>query len=85
MLGLCKEETYGAMSNYNGVDDDGNEDRNDDNNAAYRSGSDGLIFDMTPTPQSHGGGPVKDGYVTTAIAHYIYVCIALYIYPIKTI
>ena len=40
MLGLCSDETNCAMTNYNDRDDDGNEDRNDDDNAAYGSGSD---------------------------------------------
>ena len=41
MLGLCCEETYSAMKNYDDRDDDGdnveNEDENNDNNAASGS------------------------------------------------
>ena len=61
MLGLCSDETYGAMKNYDDGDDDGNEDRNDDDNAASGSGSDGLVFDPITTPQSHRGGSGDDG------------------------
>ena len=53
MHGLCCNEKYGAMTNYDdeddGRDDDRNEDRNNNNNACFRSGSDGLIFDPTTT------------------------------------
>ena len=54
MLGLCCDETYGAMTNYDDGDDDGdndgNNDGNNDDNAASGSGSDGPIFDPIESP-----------------------------------
>ena len=61
MLGLCNDETYGAITNYDDGDDNGSEDGNDDDNAASGSGSDGPIFDPIATPRSRGGGLGDDG------------------------
>ena len=48
------------MTNYkdgdNNVDDDINKDGNDEDNAAFGSGSDGPIFDPIMAPWSRGGG-----------------------------
>ena len=70
MLGLCCDETYGAMTNYgdwydNG-DNDGNKDGNDDNNSASGSLSYGLIFNLIIHPWSCRGLLVKSGYVDAA-------------------
>ena len=61
MLGLCSDETYDTMTNYDHKDDDGNEDVSDDDNAASGSGSNGSIFDLITTPWSRGGGSGDDG------------------------
>ena len=54
MLGLCYDETYGAMTNHNNRDDDRendkNEYRNDVDNAASVLISDGQIIDLITTP-----------------------------------
>ena len=55
MLGLCCNETYITMTNYDGGHDDRNEDGNDDDNAASGSGSDNTIFNLITTPWSNGG------------------------------
>ena len=76
MLGLCCDETYGAMINYDVRDDygdnDGNEDKIDDDNAASGSGSNGPNFDLIMTTHSHGGGLGDDGNGSAAAAHYLY-------------
>ena len=71
MIGLCCDETNGAMTNYDDGDDNGNEDGNDDDNAASGSGSDGPIFDPITTPQSRGEGSGDDGDSAAAAAHYV--------------
>ena len=53
------------MTNHDDVDNYGNEDKNDDNNAASGSGSDDLIFDLIGTPQSHLGLDEEDWATTT--------------------
>ena len=62
MFGLYKDETYGAMKNYDdgydSINKDRNEDRNDDENAASGSGSNDPIFGPITTPQSRGGGSI---------------------------
>ena len=59
MLGICCDETYGAMKNHNnGYDvgyNDRNKDVNNDDNAASGVISDGPIFDPTTTPWSRLG------------------------------
>ena len=66
MIGLCSDETYDAMTNYDDRDYNGNEDRNkdgnDDKNSTSRSVSDVTIFDLITTHLSHGGGSANDGY-----------------------
>ena len=83
MLGLCCDETYGAMTNYNNGDDDrdndGNKDGNDDDNAASESGSDGPIFDVISTPWSRRGGSGDDDYGAAAAAHYVSTCRTIYL------
>ena len=80
MCGLCCDETYGTMTNYNDGDGNGNEDRNVDDNAA--SGSNGPIL-------SRCLGFAEEDRATTATALRrrctIYLRVALYIYPIKTL
>ena len=75
MLGLCCNETYGAMTNYDNRDDDGdnygNKDVNDDDNAAFGSGSDGPIVNPIMTPRSCGGGSGDNGDGSAATAHYL--------------
>ena len=75
MLGLCCDETYGAMTNYNDEDDNGdnygNKDGNDDDSAASESGSDGLIFDPVTMPWSRRGGSGDDDDGAAAAAHYV--------------
>ena len=88
MLGLCCDETYGAMTNYNDEDDNGdnygNKDGNDDDNAASESGSDGPIFDRS---RRLGLAEEDRATMTTALQprHTMYICVRLYIYPTKTI
>ena len=67
MLGLCCDEIYGAMTNY----DDGDNDGNKDDNAASGSGPDGPIFDPITTPWSRGGRSGDDGNGAAAVAHYV--------------
>ena len=55
MLGLCCNETYGTMTNHDGGDNNGNEDINDDDNAASGLGYDGPIFDPITMPWSRLG------------------------------
>ena len=62
------------MTNYNDWDDDGenngNEDRNDDNNATSGSGYNGLVFD----PIGSCGGELgydDNGDVNGSAAHYV--------------
>ena len=68
------------MTNYNGGDDDGDEGGNvygnNNDNAAYGSGSDVPTFDPIITPCYHGGGLCdnRDG---------CYSRVALYIYHFK--
>ena len=59
--------------------DDGNEDRNNDNNAASGSGSNVPIFDPITTPRSPGVilGDNRNG--AAAAAHFIYTCHNIYI------
>ena len=65
------------MTNYYDRDDygdnNGNKDVTDENNAASRLGSDGLIFDLITMPQSHGGGSGDGGDGAAAAAHFIYI------------
>ena len=71
MLGLCCDETYGTMTDYNGWGDngnnDGNEDINDNGNAASRSGSYSPIFDPTTTLWYHRVGSGSGGGITLCI------------------
>ena len=54
-LGLFCNKTYGAMTNYDDGDEDGNKHRNDNKNVASGSGSNVLIFDQITMPLSCGG------------------------------
>ena len=65
MLGLCYDETYGAMTNHDDRDDDGDNDGNEDNKASSRSGFDGLIFDPITTPRSRLGLAEEDQVTMT--------------------
>ena len=75
MHGLCCDKTYGAMKKYYNRDEDvdnyGNEDGNDDENAASGSGSVGPIFDPITMPRSCGVGSGDNGDGTVAAAHYV--------------
>ena len=79
------------MMKYDSRDDDGdnygNEDRNDDDNAAAGSGSDGMIFDPKTTPWSRLVLTEED-WATAVMAlqprSTMYIRVRLYIYPIKT-
>ena len=51
MLGLCSDKKYDAMTNYNNVDDN----VDDNNNAASGSVFDGSIFDTIMMTWSCGG------------------------------
>ena len=70
MLGLFYDETYGAMTNYDDRDNNRNKDRNDDDNATSISGSYGPIFDPIMALLPWGT---------------MYLCVGIYIYPIKTL
>ena len=69
MLGLCCDETYGAMTNYDDGDKDGNKDRNDDGIAASVSGSNGLVFNLITMPQYRVGVSGDNGNSAAAAAH----------------
>ena len=69
MLGLCCNETYGAKTNYDDGDKDGNKDRNDDGIAPSVSGSNGLIFNLITMPQSRVGVSGDNGNSAAAAAH----------------
>ena len=73
MLGLCRDEKYGAKTNHDNRDDDENNDKNydenKDDNAASGLGSDGPIFDLIKMPRSRGGGLGGDN--TAAAATYV--------------
>ena len=64
-----------TTTNYNGGDDDGydnrNEDANENDNAASGSGSDGTIFNPITAPLSPRGGSGDDGGGDAAAAQYI--------------
>ena len=82
MLGLCRDKKLAAMTNKNDGDNDGNKDGNHENNAASRSGFAGPI-------QSQRLGITEEDQEMTAtvigLRHNIYLCVALYIYPITTL
>ena len=63
MIGLCCNEKYSAMTNYDDRDDDEYGDRkkdgNNNDNSTSRLVSNGPIFDTITTPQSRGGGLKK--------------------------
>ena len=59
------------MTNYCNGDNDRNKDGNDNNNAAFGSGSNGPIFDSIMTHRSLGGGPGDDSDGAAAAAHYV--------------
>ena len=63
------------MANYDDRDDTGdndvNEDRNNDENAAFGSGPDGPIFNLIMPPWSHEGVTGNDSNGAAAVAHYV--------------
>ena len=77
MIDICCRETCGAMTKYDGRDDnkynDINEDRNGNYNNAAGSESDDPIFDTITVFQSHGGGSGDNvkGDGAAAAGHYI--------------
>ena len=86
MLDLCCEETYIAMTNhvdrYYYGDNDRNEDGNDDDNAASRSGSDGPIFNPISAPRSRLGLAEKYEATTTMVLwlrRHMYIRIGIYL------
>ena len=95
MIGLCYNETYGAMTNHDDGEDDGynnrNEDRNDDKNATSGSGSDGPISNPTTTPRSRLYLSEDDQAMTTISLRplrHMYLRIGIYLpykYPTNSI
>ena len=73
MICVFCDKTYGIINKYNNRYDDRyngvNEDGNDNDNAAARSGSDGPIFDPITTPQSRLGLAEEDWATTTIVLH----------------
>ena len=75
IFGLCCDETYGVMTNYNHGAGSRNNDRNeyikDNDNAVLGSGSDGPIFNPITMHLPCGGGlgGNDDGNATTD--HYV--------------
>ena len=60
-------------------DDKGNEDRNNDDNTASISGSDGPIFNLITMSWSSGGGMGDVGNGAAAVAHYISTHLTIYL------
>ena len=91
MLVQCCDKTYGAMTNHNDGDNDGNEDKSDDGNAASGSGSDGWIFDPIATPRSCLDLVEEDwATITTGLRprRHMYLRVGIYLpykYPINVI
>ena len=60
MLSICCDKIYGAMTKYDGRDEDrdndGNKYGNNNKRSAPRSVSYGQIFNLTTTPWSREGG-----------------------------
>ena len=85
MLGLCCDETCGAMTNYDDGDDDGDNDGNGDDNAPSRSVSDGPIFNPITMTQSRGvesGNDGDDGDDAAVATYYVYMRRTIYL-PFK--
>ena len=84
MIGLFCDKTYRAMTNYK----DGDDDVNENCNAAYGSGSDGTIRSNGPIRSRRIGLAEEDWSTMTTVLRprfTIYLCVALYIYHINTI
>ena len=81
----------GYKNRDNDGDNDGSEDGNDNDNTTSRSGSDGLIFDLTATPLSLLGLAKEDwAKKMTAIwtRRHMYIRVGIYLpykYPINAI
>ena len=74
--------------NQNAGYDDGNKDRNNDENAASGSGSDGPIFDPIMMPRSCGRSLVDNGNGNEDAVNYISKCRTIYLtnkYHIKDV
>ena len=69
MLGHCCDDTYGAITNYDNGDEDGNKNGNYDDNAASISGSNGLIFNLITMPQSRIRVSGDNRNSAAAVAH----------------
>ena len=78
MIGLCCNETYDVITKYNYRDDDGENDenkgRNDNDNAAYGSSPNVLIFDPITMPRSCVVGLVDDSNVSVDVVCYVSTC-----------
>ena len=76
IIDLYSDETYSAMTNYDGEDSDGNKDRNNDKNSVSISVSDSQLFYPIKVPWSREGISGNNGDGS-------YICGALYIYHCK--
>ena len=91
MLGLFCEKIYNAMTNHNDGDNNRNEDKKYDGNAASGSGSDGPIFDPITTLRSGLGLAENDrSTMTTDLWSrcHVYLRVGIYLphkYPINSI
>ena len=75
MIDLCYNKTYNKVTKYDKVDDIGDNNENEyenNNNAASRSGSTVPTFDPIKMTGYYGGGLGDNGDSTATAAHYVY-------------